>query len=82
MQFEGDAMTGHDLTVRPSTSGPTTDLAESLDVRLMLAGRLSRVRIPLRHDRAELATVLGGVQEPRPDRASDNDRGAGDRGSA
>ena len=74
-------MTTLDHTVSPSAPGPATDLAESLDVRLMLAGRLSMATIPLRHDRAELATVLGRAEEPRTERQSDNERGTDNRRS-
>lgn len=74
-------MTTLDQTVSPSTPGPSADLADSLDVRLMLAGRLSMATIPLRHDRAELATVLGRDEEPRTERQSGNERGADNRTS-
>ena len=42
-----------------------SDLSESLDVRLVVAGRLSRTAIPVRHDREELAAVLGDAPQPR-----------------
>jgi hypothetical protein len=44
-----------------------SDLSESLDVRLVVAGRLSRTAIPVRRDREELAAVVGGARQPRPD---------------
>lgn len=54
------------------TASPSVpDIADWLDVRLMLAGRLSLANIPLRHDRADLAAVLGGAQQPRSGRQSD-----------
>jgi hypothetical protein len=55
----------------PSASPSVPDLADWLDVRLMLAGRLTLANIPLRHDRADLATVLGDAQQPRSGRLSD-----------
>ncbi len=42
-----------------------SDLSESLDVRLVVAGRLSRTAIPVRRDREELAAVLGNAPLPR-----------------
>jgi hypothetical protein len=53
-------------TIHPST-GPAREpvgrdslaLADSLDIRFLVAGKLSPAAIPLRHDRAELAEVLG-----------------------
>ncbi|MDQ6794876.1 MAG: hypothetical protein M3067_08690 [Chloroflexota bacterium] len=75
-------MTTLDQTASPFTPGPAADLADSLDVRLMLAGRLSMATIPLRHDRAELATVVGPAQEPRTESQSDNERRADNRRTA
>ncbi len=42
----------------PVTKPAPTDLSDSLDVRLVVAGRLSPTAIAIRHDRAELAAVL------------------------
>ena len=42
----------------PVTNPAPTDLSDSLDVRLVVAGRLSPTAIAIRHDRAELAAVL------------------------
>jgi len=42
-----------------------SDLSESLDVRLIVAGRLSRTAIPVRRDREELAAVLGEATQSR-----------------
>ena len=75
-------MTTLDQTVSPPALGPAADLAESLDVRLMLAGRLSMATIPLWHDRAELAIVLDRAREPRTESQSHNERGADNRRSA
>jgi hypothetical protein len=48
---------------------PWVDFADSLDVRLIAAGRLSQTAIDIRHDRAELARVLGPAMQPRADGA-------------
>jgi hypothetical protein len=42
-----------------------SDLSESLDVRLIVAGRLSKTAIPVRRDREELAAVLGEATQSR-----------------
>jgi hypothetical protein len=57
------------LHLGPVVESPWLDLAESLDVRLVAAGRLSPTAIGIRHDRAELARVLGPAMEPRADGA-------------
>jgi hypothetical protein len=36
-----------------------TDLSDSVDIRLLVAGRLTPTAIPIRRDRAELTAVLG-----------------------
>jgi hypothetical protein len=62
----------HPPLVDPLTEPPRTeaaaadsvDLADSLDIRLLLAGRLSPSTVQVRHDRVELATVL--EQRTRP----------------
>lgn len=62
------------MTTRTFASGASPsvpDIADWLDVRLMLAGRLSLANIPLRRDRADLAAVLGCAQQPRSGRQSD-----------
>lgn len=62
-------MTTH---LAPSDAAPSVpDLADWLDVRLMLAGRLSLANMSLHRDRADLATVLGCAQQPRSGRQSD-----------
>ena len=57
------------MTSRLCTSDPMTsvhtDLIDSLDVRLMLSGRLSPATTQLRRDRAELGAVLGHVPNGR-----------------
>ena len=45
-----------------SPAASSSDLDDSLDVRLMLAGRLTVGTIQVRRDRAELAAVLGQSQ--------------------
>jgi hypothetical protein len=65
------------MTSRLFTLGELTsqqaDLSDSLDVRLMLAGRLSLAAMQLRRDREELAAVLGGPEAQRVDQPSDQD---------
>jgi hypothetical protein len=56
----------------PLTNPAPTDLSDSLDVRLLAAGRITPTAIPLRRDRAELAAVLGRSLQPRPDRRADS----------
>ena len=43
-----------DLLTEPAP----TDLSDSVDLRLLIAGRLTPTAIPLRRDRAALAAVL------------------------
>jgi hypothetical protein len=50
-----------------------SDLSESLDIRFLVAGRLTPTAIPLRRDRAELATVIGDLMEPGAEGASESD---------
>ena len=45
-----------------------TDLSDSIDLRLLAAGRITPTAIPLRRDRAELAAVLGRAMLPQTDR--------------
>ncbi len=47
-------------TVSPSpiAAAPTADLSDSLDIRLIVAGRLAPTGVALRRDRAALASVL------------------------
>jgi hypothetical protein len=57
-------------SVSPLTDPAPTDLADSVDVRLLAAGRITPTAIPIRRDRAELAAVLGqGVQPQAHGRA-------------
>jgi hypothetical protein len=62
-------MNGPFLHLGPVVQSPWFDLAESVDVRLIAAGRLSQTAIDIRHDRAELARVLGPAMQPRADGA-------------
>jgi hypothetical protein len=57
------------LHLGPVVESPWVDLSDSLDVRLIASGRLSPTAIDIRHDRAELARVLGPAMEPRADGA-------------
>ena len=43
------------------------DMADSLELRLIVAGRLSPTALDVRQARAELASVLGGAMQPRAD---------------
>jgi len=63
-------MSGHLVSLGPLTS-KQSDLSDSLDVRLMLAGRLSLAAMQLRRDREELAAVLVGAETPEVNRPSD-----------
>ena len=49
-----------------------TDLSDSIDIRLLAAGRITPTAIPLRRDRAELAAVLGRAMQPQSDRDGDS----------
>ena len=40
-------------------AAPVMDLSDSLDIRLIVAGRLAPTGVALRRDRAALAAVLG-----------------------
>jgi hypothetical protein len=64
------SMTGGLFTLGPLTSAQA-DLSDSLDVRLMLAGRLSLDAMQLRRDREELAAVLGRAEAQPLDPPSD-----------
>ena len=52
------------FSLGPLTQPAPTDLSDSIDIRLVAAGRLSPTAVDIRRDRAELAAVLGGA--PRP----------------
>ena len=54
---------GRDLDVWPAP----TDLSDSIDIRLLVAGRLTPTVIPVRRDRAEIAAVLAYGAAPRAD---------------
>ena len=51
----------------PVTDPAPTDLSDSIDVRLLVAGRLTPTAIPVLRDRAALAAVLDRVEQPRAD---------------
>jgi hypothetical protein len=57
------------LHLGPVVESPWIDFADSLDVRLVAAGRLSQTAVDIRHDRAELARILGPAMMPRADGA-------------
>jgi hypothetical protein len=46
----------------PLTQPAPTDLSDSLDIRLLVAGRLTPTAIPIRRERAELAAALATAQ--------------------
>jgi hypothetical protein len=51
----------------PVTKPAPTDLSDSLDVRLVVAGRLSPTAVGIRRDRAEIAAVLERARQSRPE---------------
>jgi hypothetical protein len=51
-------MTSPVATLHRPTELTSTDLADSLDIRLIVAGRLSPTAVAIRRERAELAAVL------------------------
>ena len=51
-----------------------TDLADSINLRLLVAGRLTPTVIPIRRDRAELAAVLGHAPQPYADARTTTNR--------
>jgi len=51
----------------PVTKPAPTDLSDSLDVRLVAAGRLPPPAVAIRRDRAELAAVLERARQSRPE---------------
>jgi hypothetical protein len=59
-------------SISPLTGPAPTDLSDSIDVRLLAAGRVTPTAIPIRRDRAELAAVLGHALQPRADRRADS----------
>jgi hypothetical protein len=79
LDLDTNSTEAHDMTSRLFTLGELTsaqaDLADSLDVRLMLAGRLSLDSMQLRRDREELAAVLGRAKAQPHDPRSDQDDG-------
>jgi hypothetical protein len=60
---------GRDLDVWPAP----TDLSDSIDIRLLVAGRLTPTAIPIRRDRAELAAVLACGAHQRADARAQTD---------
>jgi hypothetical protein len=69
-------MTSPVATLHRPTELTSTDLADSLDIRLIVAGRLSPTAVAIRRERAELAAVLAPARTSAFD-----DSGARDRGS-
>ena len=46
----------------PVTGPAPTDLSDSIDLRLLVTGRLTPTAIPIRRDRAALNAVLNGAR--------------------
>ena len=46
------------LPIDPVTGPAPTDLSDSIDLRLLVTGRLTPTAIPIRRDRAALAAAL------------------------
>ena len=63
---------------RPSTpAAPAAiDLSDSLDIRLIVAGRLSPTGVALRRDRAALPAFLGGNEGARTSATTNPERNA------
>jgi hypothetical protein len=57
------------LHLGPVVPSPWLDLTDSLEVRLIAAGRLSRTAVDVYSDRMELGRVLGPAMQPRADGA-------------
>ena len=57
-------------------AAPTADLSDSLDIRLIVAGRLSPTGVALRRDRAALAGVLGRSARARTSGTTHRERNA------
>jgi hypothetical protein len=55
------------FSTSPVTDPAPTDLSDSIDVRLLVAGRLTPTVIPVLRDRAALAAVLDRVDQPGAD---------------
>jgi hypothetical protein len=47
-----------------ATQTSRAELSDSLDIRFLVAGRLTPNAMQVRHDRVELAGVLGGSMRP------------------
>ncbi len=66
-------MTHLEATLDRVAEPVSTDLSDSLDIRLIVAGRLSPTAVDIRRERAELAAVLAPPEPPPPtaDRSGD-----------
>ena len=51
-------MNNHFLSHDPVTGPAPTDLSDSIDLRLLVTGRLTPTAIPIRRDRAALVAAL------------------------
>jgi hypothetical protein len=64
---EIDTMDAKLFTSGPVTDPAPTDLSDSVDLRLLVTGRLTPTAIPVLRDRAALAAVLGRAEQPQAD---------------
>lgn len=55
---EDPQMNNRFLPIDPVTDPAPTDLSDSIDLRLLVTGRLTPTAIPIRRDRAALTAVL------------------------
>jgi hypothetical protein len=62
------------LHIEPVTQPAPTDLSDSIDLRLLVTGRLTPTAIPIRRDRAALAAVLN-MARSRADADADSHLG-------
>jgi hypothetical protein len=62
-------MTHLEATLDRVAEPVSTDLADSLDIRLIVAGRLSPTAVDIRRERAELAAVLAPARATATDRS-------------
>jgi hypothetical protein len=60
----------------PIPTAPALELSDSLDIRLIVAGRLSPTGVALRRDRAALAAVLGHPAKARTPGTTSPERNA------
>ena len=64
------------ISLSSSPAAPTMDLSDSLDIRLIVAGRLAPANVALRRDRLALAAVLDQRRARTPGTATERERTA------